>query len=424
MIEIVAIILKILGVAFLAVAAIGVYRLPDPFMRMHAATKAGTLGAGLVALATALTATDWSTVVSALATIAVLLLTLPVASHLLGRATYVSGAAFDGAGVRDALAGVLRRQPVPLEERLTAPPGVAIADEGERAEPAGPAPGTAGPKAAAHLQDMFTATIRPRTLDQLLVAALDGLPPEIVLRCQRLARAEGIEPTLLAFLDQVLLSQAPDRTSRDEAAHEERARLAALVKRFEEAALPHPALAVQYAEGDPFSITSRLASPDGLMVVPLEGWFSHGIDLPAASYARAADGLLALADTYPGHVLFVPPDLKPVERVLAIDDGSTAFLANLTFAVQKGLWPDAEYVVTGVSETEAPTVRRLVIESVLNGTGCAWRFARAHETRAVLAPTATAACLHALEKPLRTNWYGSFWQDRIAPGWRGELLIG
>jgi len=24
---------------------------------------------------------------------------------------------------------------------------------------------------------------------------------------------------------------------------------------------------------------------------------------------------------------------------------------------------------------------------------------------------------------LRTDWYGQFWLDRIAPNWRGEVLV-
>lgn len=412
--ETLAAILKIVGVGFLVLAAVGVYRLRDPFMRMHAATKAGTLGAGLVALATALTAPDWTTAMSALATVAFLLMTLPVASHLLGRATYVSGAAFDGAGARDALVGVLRRAPVPLEERLFAPPGVEIRAEETDAAPA----------PVANIADLFEATIRPRKLDQLLVAALDKVPAETMPRWQAIARAEGVAPTLIALCDQALLEEAPDRDSRDAALLEERKCLSALVQRCETAASGAPALAVQYAEGDPFALMARLATPGGLLVLPTEGWFSHGVAFPVASYARTSDRLLAFADAYPGHTLFVPPEVRPVKRVIAVDDGSTGFLANLVFAIDKGLWDRAEIVVTGPGDPEAPTVRRLVVETVLNGTGARWRFATVGESQADVAAGAQAACLHRLEKPLRTDWYGTFWQDRVAPGWRGEVLIG
>ena len=36
----------LLGAGIVAIAAVGLLRLPDPFTRMHAATKAGVLGAG------------------------------------------------------------------------------------------------------------------------------------------------------------------------------------------------------------------------------------------------------------------------------------------------------------------------------------------------------------------------------------------
>ena len=47
MTEIVAAVLLILGGAFTLVAGIGIFRMPDVFIRMHASTKVGTLGSGL-----------------------------------------------------------------------------------------------------------------------------------------------------------------------------------------------------------------------------------------------------------------------------------------------------------------------------------------------------------------------------------------
>ena len=46
--EIVAAVLIILGCLLCLIAAVGMLRLPDTLIRMHAATKAGTLGAGMV----------------------------------------------------------------------------------------------------------------------------------------------------------------------------------------------------------------------------------------------------------------------------------------------------------------------------------------------------------------------------------------
>lgn len=78
----------LVGAGFMLVAALGVLRMPDLFMRMHAATKAGTLGAGLLLLAVALAHGQASVTVRALATITFLLITAPVAAHVIGRAAY------------------------------------------------------------------------------------------------------------------------------------------------------------------------------------------------------------------------------------------------------------------------------------------------------------------------------------------------
>lgn len=83
--------LMLVGSGFCLVAALGVVRLPDTLTRMHAATKAGTLGAGLLAGAEALLYHDLGTSLRAASVIALLLLTAPVAAHIIGRASYRSG---------------------------------------------------------------------------------------------------------------------------------------------------------------------------------------------------------------------------------------------------------------------------------------------------------------------------------------------
>ena len=90
MLETLASALVLFGGAFMLVAALGVVRMPDLAMRMHAATKAGTLGAGLVLLAVAVVYADAGVTVRALATIAFLFLTAPVSAHVIGRAAVAS----------------------------------------------------------------------------------------------------------------------------------------------------------------------------------------------------------------------------------------------------------------------------------------------------------------------------------------------
>src|SRR3712207_8866800 len=107
------------GVSFILVASIGVARLPDVFQRMHAATKAGGIGSSLVVLG-ALVAGGAARPLTGVLTIVFMLLTLSVASQLLARAAYMSGAALHGIDRGDPLAGVL--------DRAGGPPGEGAED--------------------------------------------------------------------------------------------------------------------------------------------------------------------------------------------------------------------------------------------------------------------------------------------------------
>ncbi len=82
--------LIILGGFFCFVAGLGVLRLPDVLIRMHASTKAGTLGSGLILIAVAVFFADTGTITRAVATILFLLITAPVAAHMIGRAAFRS----------------------------------------------------------------------------------------------------------------------------------------------------------------------------------------------------------------------------------------------------------------------------------------------------------------------------------------------
>ena len=105
MTELAVALLVLAGAGFALVAAIGVWRLPDAMMRMHASSKAGTLGGSLLFIAVALGLGDLSAGVRAIAGIAFLLLTAPVAGHLIGRATYLLGVPRHPSQTRDDLEG-------------------------------------------------------------------------------------------------------------------------------------------------------------------------------------------------------------------------------------------------------------------------------------------------------------------------------
>ena len=113
--DVLTLLLVTAGAAFLVIAAVGVVRLPDAFQRMHAATKAGTLGSTLMLLGAMLAdgtaSTAWS---GGLA----ILVTLPVSAQLLGRAAYMSGATLVGLSGHDPLTGILGRRKAPLEDRI------------------------------------------------------------------------------------------------------------------------------------------------------------------------------------------------------------------------------------------------------------------------------------------------------------------
>ncbi len=84
-------VLLLVGAMFSLLAAIGILRLPDLYSRMHAASKAGTMGSGLVLIAIAVVAFDGPIILRALVGVVFLLLTTPVSAHLLARAAYVVG---------------------------------------------------------------------------------------------------------------------------------------------------------------------------------------------------------------------------------------------------------------------------------------------------------------------------------------------
>lgn len=76
------------GGFFLLMAGLGILRLPDVLIRMHASTKAGTLGAGMVFTAVALHSGDTVTISICALTVSFLLVTAPVAAHAIARAAY------------------------------------------------------------------------------------------------------------------------------------------------------------------------------------------------------------------------------------------------------------------------------------------------------------------------------------------------
>lgn len=84
-------VLLLVGAVFTLLAAVGVVRLPDLYTRMHAASKAGAVGGGLILLAVAVLSQDAAVSLRAIIGMVFLWLTTPVSAHLLARASYLSG---------------------------------------------------------------------------------------------------------------------------------------------------------------------------------------------------------------------------------------------------------------------------------------------------------------------------------------------
>lgn len=106
--------LLILGAIFTLLAAVGVVRLPDLYTRMHAASKAGAVGGGLILLAVALVSMDAAVILRAIIGVIFVLLTTPVSAHLLARASYIAGYRAGESTVRDDLKTRLEQSSAPL----------------------------------------------------------------------------------------------------------------------------------------------------------------------------------------------------------------------------------------------------------------------------------------------------------------------
>lgn len=89
--ELFSAVLIIIGSSFIFISALGLLRMPDIYMRMSATTKAATLGVGFVLAGTALHFMDVGIISRAIITIIFLLLTAPIAAHMIGRAAYFNG---------------------------------------------------------------------------------------------------------------------------------------------------------------------------------------------------------------------------------------------------------------------------------------------------------------------------------------------
>lgn len=91
--DIILILLTTIGSLAILFASIGILRMPDFFLRLSVTVKASTLGVGLLLAAAAIVFPEVFVTTKAIAIGFFLLLTSPVAAHMIGRVSYLSGVA-------------------------------------------------------------------------------------------------------------------------------------------------------------------------------------------------------------------------------------------------------------------------------------------------------------------------------------------
>jgi multicomponent Na+:H+ antiporter subunit G len=86
MTDLVGSVIVFIGAVFLFSAGLGMFRMPDALTRIHAGTKATTLGNTLVLVGIAIYEPDWS--LKLLVIVYFVLMTNPISSHALAHAAY------------------------------------------------------------------------------------------------------------------------------------------------------------------------------------------------------------------------------------------------------------------------------------------------------------------------------------------------
>jgi multicomponent Na+:H+ antiporter subunit G len=89
--EVLLVIAIVVGVFFMFVASFGIFRLSDFYLRLHAPTKAATLGLVFLLIAVSLTMQDKVVIAKAFLAVLFIAATAPVGAHLLSRAAYRNG---------------------------------------------------------------------------------------------------------------------------------------------------------------------------------------------------------------------------------------------------------------------------------------------------------------------------------------------
>jgi len=351
--DLLAAILMLIGAGFVLVAAIGVARLPDIFVRMHAATKAGVLGVGLLLIGTAVSFGDtgvWTRVIPALV---FLVVTTPIAAHALARAAYASGAPLwrgtivdhlSAAGDRGVAAFGRVGHPVPTETVPASeddPMTILPFDEKKRV----------GRQVAA--------------TETRICRILVGLVPDeegraAVHHAIALARETDAELVGMSIVDVPAIRRVGPvpadgigyaRQLPDHRLHLARDQAAAAVTAFEaEAAKARVRYAVRHEEGERRRLMAGLARGVDLVVMPASG---------GEATASATDRLDELLDAGVRPILTAAGPRREIRHVLFACDGGLRSRETLRWFAQTRLWPEATVHVAGVGHETPETVAAL-----------------------------------------------------------------
>ena len=90
-VDVLAAVLLVSGSALALIAAIGLFRMPDAYSRIHVATKPATLAVVFTVGAAVLRVPGLAPTTKLLLAVLLQFWTAPVASHMLGRAAHASG---------------------------------------------------------------------------------------------------------------------------------------------------------------------------------------------------------------------------------------------------------------------------------------------------------------------------------------------
>jgi monovalent cation/proton antiporter MnhG/PhaG subunit len=353
--EILAVLLLLGGASVVALAALGVARLPDPFSRMHAAAKAGVAGAGLLLLGAGLAFGTMAAMLTVLAAVIFLVLTAPLASHALGRAAYVAGAPLGAASVADALANVLDRRVLDIDPaRTLRPRSKPFTRSGEEPFMSG-IPEFRRPADPALRDAPISAPVALRRL----ICCLVGGPNQPEATAQAFDLAEhcggsmtglsgaGLEPRLWqgplpiggAYWADWLASRSRMRI---------RENCAIALKDFRNmaAATTSIEVATRHEEGHAADLVRALAGHD-LVVLPA-GMGPHGVECSPSEEIAAS---LARARLVP--VLRIRRMVAEVRSVLIVVGSQPACGMLATGLLRTGFWPNAEITILPVADHRA-----------------------------------------------------------------------